>query len=317
MRISRENYLLILTVVFCHLINVANAQPNHAPKKLRVGYSIPIERINYKSMAYAKAAGIECIETSFSAYVDTIGDLKITETELNTKVNAAKSAADKAGIQIWSVHMLFGKHIDISFPNESERQRVMELHKKILKYCAILKPRIILFHPSWYLELNDREVRKSQMVKSANEMNLVVKSINATMVIENMLGPKLLVDAKRERPLCRTVDETVEIMNMLPDDIYSAIDLNHIENPEKLIYAMGARLKTLHVSDGTGSAENHYFPCSGQGKNNWVAIFKALDSVKYKGPFMYECKYKDVKDFKACYEELYKDFLLSFANKGR
>lgn len=262
-------------------------------------------------MAYAKANGIDCIETFLGPYVDTARNFKFTDEEITAKVKAAKKAANDAGIEIWSVHMLFGKRIDISLPNEQERQKVMQLHRKILGFCTILKPKLILFHPSWYLGLNEREVRKSQMIKSANEMNKVVKTMHATMVIENMLGPELLVDAKRERPLCRTVEETVEIMNKLPQDIYSAIDLNHIKNPENLIYAMGARLKTLHVSDGTGKAENHYFPCSGQGQNNWVAILTALNAVHYSGPFMYESAYKDAKDFKPCYESLYEAFVQS------
>ncbi len=81
-----------------------------------------------------------------------------------------------------------------------------------------------------------------------------------------MLGFDLLVDAKRERPLMRTVEEAVELMNRLPEDIYSAIDMNHIKYPEKLILAMGKRLKSVHIADGTGKQENHFFPCSGQGQ---------------------------------------------------
>ncbi|MCC8424583.1 sugar phosphate isomerase/epimerase [Mucilaginibacter sp. UR6-11] len=302
-------YCLLLTIGAClSWPIIINAQSHTSPKRLRLGYSIPIDKITPETMAYARANGIDCIETFLGPYVDTARNFKFTDQEITAMVTAAKKAADDAGIQIWSVHMLFGKNIDISLPNEAERLKVMALHKKILGFCTILKPKLILFHPSWYLGLNERELRKSQMIKSANEMNKIVKAMNATMVIENMLGPALLVDARRERPLCRTVEETVEIMNRLPNDIYSAIDLNHIKNPEKLIYAMGARLKTLHVSDGTGKAENHYFPCSGQGENNWVAILTALNKVNYNGPFMYECAYKDAKDFKPCYESLYQAF---------
>ncbi|MCH5717919.1 sugar phosphate isomerase/epimerase family protein [Niabella hibiscisoli] len=184
-------------------------------------------------------------------------------------------------------------------------------------FCKILKPSIILFHPSWFLGLNERDFRKNQMVQSAIELNAAVKAINATMVIENMFGPELLRDKTRERPLFRTVEESVEMVNRLPADIYSAIDLNHIKYPEKLIYAMGPRLKTLHVADGTDKAENHFFPCSGQGHNDWVAILTAINAVGYKGPFMYECKYKDVSEFKTCYESLYQAFIQSMNKAGK
>lgn len=317
MNITRKSCIVLFILITCSWLTALKAQNQALPGRLRLGYSIPVDQINPESMKYAKANGIDCIETFLGPYVDTARNFKFTDEEIKTKLSAAKKAADDAGIEIWSVHMLFGKNIDISLPNEAERQKVMALHTKILGFCTILKPRLILFHPSWYLGLNEREVRKSQMIKSANEMNKVVKSMHAIMVIENMLGPELFVDARRERPLCRTVEETVEIMNKLPNDIYSAIDLNHIKNPEKLIYAMGARLKTLHVADGTGKAENHFFPCSGQGENNWVAILNALNTVKYSGPFMYECKYKDAKDFKPCYETLYQSFVQSLGVNGK
>ncbi|MCH5596450.1 sugar phosphate isomerase/epimerase family protein [Niabella ginsengisoli] len=213
--------------------------------------------------------------------------------------------------------MPFGPRIDISMQDDTERQKVLELHKKIIGYCALLKPKIILFHPSFFLGLNEREIRKSQMIKSAIDLNKTVKEIGATTVIENMFGPELLRDAKRERPLFRTVEESVEIMNRLPSDIYAAIDLNHTKYPSSLIYALGPRLKTLHVADGTDKAENHFFPCSGEGHNDWVAIFIALNAVGYKGPFMYESKYQDVSDFKSCYESLYQSFVkaLGVSNK--
>src|SRR5690606_19709273 len=126
---------------------------------------------------------------------------------------------------------------DLSLRSEEERQRVVALHKKLLGFLEILQPKIILFHPSWYLGLNERVIRKEQLIKSATELNEVVMKMGATLVIENMLGPELLVSSNtsRESPLCRTVVETVEIMDRLPHTIYSAIDMNHIKHPEQLI----------------------------------------------------------------------------------
>jgi hexosaminidase len=147
------------------------------------------------------------------------------------------------------------------------------------------------------------------MIRSAIELNESVKGIGAIMVVENMLGPELKKDANRERPLCRTVEEVQEIFNRLPDDIYSAIDMNHIKNPEKLIRAMGTRLKSVHIADGNGREENHYLPCSGKGENNWTEILAALESAQFKGPFIYESKIKDVNELKPCYDSLYKAFI--------
>src|SRR5690606_35280654 len=231
------------------------------------------------------------------------------DAEIRQKITAAKRAADQAGIRIWSVHMPFGQTIDLSLTDPKQRKAVVKLHKQVLEYCRIFDPAVILFHPSWYLGLNEREARKESFIKSANELNKTVKSIGAIMVIENMLGPKLLVrQGKNERPLCRTVEETVEIMNRLPDDIYSAVDMNHIKNPEQLIRALGERVKHVHIADGDGEAERLYFPCSGKGENDWNAILAALEDANYQGVFLYESKPEDLSGYKRCYEALFENY---------
>lgn len=282
------------------------ASRKKVPKPLRIGYSVGITGVTPEKMKEAKAAGIDCIETSLGALVE---NKQYSEAEIIRRVELAKAAADEAGIEIWSIHMPFGKEIDLSKANEQERLDVVAFHKKVLTYCRILKPRIILFHPSFYLGLNERPVRMEQMIRSAGELNREVKRIGAQMVIENMLGYELLRDATRERPLCRSVEEMMTIMNRLPKDIYAAVDMNHIKNPEKLIRALGKRLKSIHVSDGDGKNECHYFPCSGEGSNDWVDILSALDEAGYRGPFMYESKFPNVKNLPICYRSMYEQFV--------
>lgn len=310
-RISRNLKTLLLAAGLFSGLQVLG-QPGAVPAQLRTGYNTSIAHVNTATMAAAKAAGIDAIEVSLGVYVDgQTCEVIADEADIIKQVSEAKKAADEAGIEIWSVHMPFSRKIDISLANEAARGKAVGLHKKVLEYCRILQPKIILFHPSWYLKLNQREERKASMVRSALELNEVVQSMGATMVIENMLGPNLLLDnGKMERPLCRTVEETVEIMSRLPQEIGSAIDMNHIKYPERLILAMGKRLKSVHVADGDGEAEHHFFPCSGEGENDWTAILAALDKVGYSGPFMFETKkYSQLSDVKACYDTLYQNYV--------
>lgn len=279
---------------------------SYAQQDYKVGFSIGVNALSANKMQQIKAAGIDCIETGLTAFINKDSlTFKFSDEEIIKKVKAAKNAADKAGIEIWSIHMPYGKEIDISFVEEDRRQKALAFHKQVLKYCALLKPKIILFHPSYYLGLNEREARVKQLVKSVRALNEEVKAIQATMVVENMLGPKLLVDkGDKERPLMRTVEEAVAIFNKLPKDVYAAVDLNHIAKPEEMLLALGKRVKTLHVADGDGKAERHYFPCDGKGENNWKAIFAALARIGYTGPFMYESDTKDLNGYRACYNKL-------------
>jgi len=285
-------------------------EPKEVPKPLAVGYSVGLTGITADKMSKAKAAGIEYVEAAgTNAFFDENRNFSKTDAEANSIMTAAKKAADNNGIKVWSVHMPYSEYMDLSTINEASRQKVVAGHKKLLQHLKVLQPKVILFHPSYYLDPpNQRDQRKSQFIKSAVELNDAVQAIGAIMVVENMLGPELM-SGTRERPLMRTVEETVEIFKRLPASIYSAIDMNHIKNPENLIRAMGKRLKSVHIADGTGRAENHYFPCSGEGENNWLEILRALNEVGYEGPFVFESAYESEKELADCYRTLYSNFI--------
>src|SRR5690606_23730767 len=232
------------------------------------------------------SVGIECIEIGgFKDFFD-VEQLRFikSDAEARQQMQQVKKTLDETGIEVWSIHMPFSKQIDLSTADEQERKKVVAGHIRLLTYLKALQPKIILFHPSFYLDPpNQRALRKSQLIKSVQELDEAVRAIGATMVVENMLGPELMA-GKRERPLLRSVEEAVELYGRFPNTVYSAIDMNHIKHPERLIQAMGSRLKTVHIADGTGEAENHWLPCSGQGKNDWVAILTALQEAGYTGP---------------------------------
>ena len=285
-------------------------EPKEVPEPLAVGYSVAIANITADKMSKAKAAGIEYVEAAgTNTFFDGKRDFIKTDAEAASIMTKAKQAADNNGITIWSVHMPYSEEMDLSTINEADRQKVVAGHKKLLEHLKILKPKVILFHPSYYLDPpNQRDLRISQLIKSVTELNEAVQAIGAVMVVENMLGPELMSGA-RERPLMRTVEEAVDIFKRLPASVYAAIDMNHIKNPENLIRAMGKRLKSVHIADGSGRAENHYFPCSGEGQNNWVEILKALDEAGYQGPFMFESAYDSEQALADCYQTLYNNFI--------
>lgn len=307
------NTLKLTGVLFFVCIFSICLRAQNAPKKMKVGYSIGIQKIDAASMQHARFVGMDCIEVGgFSGLVDkkTLS-FKYSDAALMAMAQKVKQVTDAAGIKIWSVHMGFGQYIDLSALRDDRRAKMLAYHKKVLKMVAILRPEIVLFHPSWYLGLDERERRIEKLISSCKVLNPLIKKMGATMVIENMLGPELQKNEKYERPLCRTVEETKMIMKRLDNSIGSAIDMNHIKHPEQLILAMGRRLKTVHIADGTGEAENHYMPCSGEGLNDWNQILSALYQVKYKGPFMFECHYKDEQELTDCYEKLYGDYIQS------
>ncbi|MBX6379376.1 MAG: sugar phosphate isomerase/epimerase [Thermoflavifilum aggregans] len=304
--------------VFCFLLLPLSSIGQHKkegaiPAPLQVGVSVGIKSITPEKMAYVRSVGISCINISLNPLVDKQGNIDMSDRAVKKLVHEVKRSVKKVGITVSAFHMPFGRYMDLSLIDEAARQKVVAVNEKLLRLCAPLKPAIVLFHPSWYLSLGQRQEHINQLIKSAEALDEPVKKMGATMVIENMTGPKLYVErkgVKYERPLCSTVKEMMEIMSKLPSDIYAAVDMNHILHPEKLVLALGQRLKFIHVSDGDGEHEYHYFPCSGKGDNDWTAILRALYTAGYTGPFMYECHYKDLRDLAPCYNLLYNKFVL-------
>lgn len=279
---------------------------------LKVGYSIPIggDKFELENLEYAKSVGVDYVEVSgMGTFVGKDGEFKMSDEEIKKRLQWAKENADKAGIKIWSVHMPFGEHIDLSLVNEKDRSDVVAVQGKLTEFLEILEPKYLVYHPSWYLSLDERGRRKQQLIKSVEKLDEKAQNINATMLLENMLGPELLKNKDQERPLMRNIQEVEEMLARLPESVDIVIDLNHIKNPEHLIETVGDRLKSLHVNDGTGEREDHYFPCSKKGKQAWDHIFSALEKVGYEGVFMYETtEYEDEKNLKSCYSSLYQSF---------
>lgn len=280
--------------------------------RLRVGSSSglfgPLENWTYENFVRAKMSGIDAIEISASELFLRSG----LEDERQIKARCRRLNRDlrRAGIEIWSIHMPYGKEIDLSQTDEAVRQRSVELNRRILSYLGFLCPRVVLFHPSWYLGHGEREARIAQLVRSIRELLPEVRTIGTKVVIENMLGYELQKDEQYERPLGRTVEEMVHILSLMPAEVDVAVDMNHIDRPELLISALGSRVRTIHVSDGDGRHECHELPGEGRGDNDWVAILRALyEDAHYRGVFMFEVKKAEFHQLKMCYDRMYEQYM--------
>lgn len=298
--------LIVLGLLFSFMYGVKAQIKKHAHQ---IGYSIDFKKITLERMRYAKSVGIDYIELAgVSSILDKELNLIGTREGWKTKVDSLKGILDATGIKVWSIHMPFSKDLDLSLLDETARQSVIHAQLTVASVFAPLSPQVLLFHPSYFLGNNERDARIDQLVKSVDELYRGLGKYKVQMVVENLLGPQLTV-GDRERPLLRTVEECQLVFKRFPKKVGIAVDMCHIAQPEKLLLAFGDRVKTLHVSDGNGQAELHYLPCNKKGENNWLAIFGALDKIKYKGVFMYECKYTDERELTDCYRDLRQQYV--------
>lgn len=304
--------ILLIIVVFALSLGQANAfwffgqKKADCPPPYELGANYSVVNISEAKLQDMKAGGMKWIEFgSVSFFKDS--KKSYTPEQIREVFLRAKSLCDKVGIKIWSVHMAFSDKIDISLADEQARQSVVKYHADCLEYVKLLEPKVVLFHTSWYIPRGEREQHYVQARKSSIELNEIVKSFGAITVLENMLDKKDM--SKRptyETPLGRQVDCMQRLFEGMPADIYVAVDLNHIKRPEEMIRAFGARVKTLHVSDGNGEEECHSMP--GQGQNDWNKIQQALYDAGYKGVFMHEVNTKFFKHYSEigdAYQQIY------------
>lgn len=302
----------LLALLSAAILGTAAAQT--AAPRLPIGTSSgllgPLGQWNRATFDEAKRAGIDAVEINAATLF--LNSNLTDDRQVAARCRQLRRDLRRSGLQLWSVHMPYGKDIDLSNTDPQIHDNTMAIHRRVLRFCKILRPHIVLFHPSWNLPHNVREERMAQLAASVRELLPAAHKFGATVVIENMLGYELVKDENYERPLCRSVEEVMKIMSMMPDDVYAAVDMNHIDNPERLVSALGTRLRTIHVSDGDGRTECHELPWHGRGDNDWVAILKALyEDAHYDGVFMYELKKAELPQLKECYDKMYRQYLES------
>ncbi|WP_293932278.1 sugar phosphate isomerase/epimerase family protein [Sphingobacterium sp. UBA6645] len=302
-------------LVLCFGLFVLFGQAEAKAPKFPIGYALDFQKITDQKMQYIKSLGINYIELSgIGALLDKNLQSTQVDPSWTSKIKEVAAILKRNKVKVWSIHMPFSLHLDISRVDEEGRLHVMEAQRNVLQVLKPVKAEIILFHPSFYLRLNERSERKAQLQKSVAYLNKEVKAIGSNMVVENMLGPSLTVNG-RERPLMRSVEECLELFQGFPKDVGLAVDFCHIAEPQHLLASFGSRVKTLHVSNGDGTAEYHYLPCDTRGKNDWNSIFATLEKIKYKGVYMHECKYNDEKEIVDCYQHLWDAYQTSLTIK--
>lgn len=303
----KKKFFQVLTLLVIINSSVFGAKTAKQPQPYRVGFSIAITSINDDRISRARAAGIEYVEVAGVVNYHKKG---LSQDEIRANFQKAADLLNKYGMKVWSVHMPFGSEADITVLDPQENAKVMDLNKNIIDLVKVFHPQVILMHPSSNLEAGKRDLHRKQAVKNLIQVRDWAKEIGAIEVVENMLHKA--VPEGRETHLCSTLEDMRELMDMLPKDIYVAIDVNHADFPQQYIRTFGKRVRSLHISDCDkgGIVDCHYLP--GKGTLDFAQIQDALyNKAEYSGVFMYELSEKEfnkdyvmlVNNYKGLYEK--------------
>jgi len=189
-----------------------------------------------------------------------------------------RQAAQKTGIKIWSIHIPYGRDIDISLSDPAGRAKALEEVRQMISLCEYIKPEKLVIHASFEpIPENERARRYQACKESFADLVKIASDYNARLAVECL--PRTC--------LGNTSGEINDLINTI-EGLEVCCDVNHLlqETTEEFIQNVGPRITTLHISDYDGVDERHWLP--GQGIINWNNVLDSLVNIEYQGPFMFE-----------------------------
>jgi sugar phosphate isomerase/epimerase len=192
----------------------------------------------------------------------------------------------QARVTVRSVHLPFGRAVDISQTDDAARLQALTQNETNLRIAAATGATIAVLHPS-YERIEDEE--------RAARIDACRRSLPRLAQAAASSGLQLAVECLPRTCLANTSAELLSLIADLdPAVVGVCIDVNHLNLRERDIAAavgqLGSRLLTTHCSDNDGLDERHWLPGSDGGVVDWPAYLGALRATGYTGPFLYEVR---------------------------
>ncbi len=220
---------------------------------------------NYALLPRYAAAGFSAVEISLPGR---------PVEELRPFACEAYALLRKSGMTLWSVHLPFGRALDISAVGESERARVIGELKLSVDLARGLGARVLVIHGS--SEPNEDASRPARMEACAASLRaLQAYAGSMRLALENL--PRTCI-GRTGREVARLSGSCAGI----------CFDVNHLlmEDHSAFLDAAEKRVITTHLSDYDGVDERHWLP--GMGVVPWKLVHDRLIAAGYDGPFLFE-----------------------------
>jgi sugar phosphate isomerase/epimerase len=186
------------------------------------------------------------------------------------------------GIGICSLHTPFGKHLDISSPDPVKTRRTMDCYKRCIDAAQYLGARVVIFHPTAYMQFEDLDARKETIVDNVSRLLDHARDTEVSLAIENEHFPPANVVLKFS-------------LEKIPDRKYGfCYDTSHdnlTRYPLMILKQYSHRLLTTHVSDNRGETDDHMLPY--EGSFPWPGFCKIFSKIEFDGIFLLEVEMRE------------------------
>lgn len=196
------------------------------------------------------------------------------------------AALDRLGLTLHSVHGPF-RGMDLAADDETQRAEAVALVGQALEYAARLDCRRVVVHPSTGIPF-DSETRRAaawrRTVASFGELARRAGQLGVTVLIENLPDSTGRVIGGRVADLLALIEEVAS------PHLAVCLDVGHAlvstGGWQEEVAAAFPYLRSVHASDGDGSADAH-LPL-GDGTVPWDELLRTLVERGYEGGFVLE-----------------------------
>jgi sugar phosphate isomerase/epimerase len=186
------------------------------------------------------------------------------------------------GIGICSLHTPFGKHIDISSPDPGKTCRIMDCYKRCVDAALDLGARVVIFHPTAYMQFDDLDSRKEAIIDNVSRLLDHARDTDVSLAIENEHFPP-------------ANDILSFSLDKIPDRKYGfCYDTSHdnlTRHPLKILKRHGHRLLTTHISDNRGETDDHMLPY--EGSFPWPVFGRVFSKIQFRGVPLLEVEMRE------------------------
>ena len=222
-----------------------------------------------------KSHGYDAIDYQ-GFFVDSEPYNKYSDQEYLKYLRKFKKAADDNRVEIFQVH-----GINPLKEFMEEYAEVDEKFERQLLTCKELGSKYLILHPytDGYVYLAESHARIYEKNKQALKVMLVAaKKYGVTICLENL--------PFRWHEMCRVTEIKRLVRDIDDENLAVCLDTGHAnvmkEDIYKSIILLGNDLKTIHVHDNFGGADDrHYMPF--RGNIDWSAFVKGLSEIGFKG----------------------------------
>ena len=231
-----------------------------------------------ESFALAKDAGFEGVEVAIAEE----GEINLRSTE--KELMAVKSAADAAGIELYSVAS--GLYWDnwLTSDTEAERNRTKDIIKRHLESAKILDCDTILVVPG---SVNADFAAPGRIVDYLDAYNRSLEAFCELKSYAEQLKVSIGIENVWNKFLCGPIEMRDFIDKIDSEYVGSYFDVGNIlfnGYPEHWIKILANRIKKVHFKDyRIASGGIHGFVDLLAGDVNYPAVIEALKSVGYDG----------------------------------